>query len=126
MRTSVAWRALLLLAFGLHVDICFLDQIFSLCYLFPRHASYIIFDFHRDERCKFHIRFKRSASRKKQNRSIRDDRTSSARNFSINSSWRWRDHFHVFSTADFSYRISETNDYSVKFCKDCSSKYASN
>ena len=33
-----AWHTLLLLAFGLHVDICFLDQISSLCYLFPRHA----------------------------------------------------------------------------------------
>ena len=62
-----AWHTLLLLTFCLHVDICSLDQIFSLCYLFFRHASYIIFDLHRDERCKIHTR-RRSASRKKQDR----------------------------------------------------------
>ena len=43
--------------FDLYVDICSLNQIFSLCYLFFRHMSYIIFDLHRDERCKFHIRY---------------------------------------------------------------------
>ena len=64
-----AWRTSSRRHFGLHVDICFLDQIFSLCYLFSRHAPYIIFDFHRDERCKLHIRYrKRSASKKKQDR----------------------------------------------------------
>ena len=35
-----AWHTLLLLTFDLHVHICSLDQIFSLCYLFSRHASY--------------------------------------------------------------------------------------
>ena len=40
-----------------HVHICFLDQISSLCYLFPRHAPYIIFDLHRDGRCKLHTRY---------------------------------------------------------------------
>ena len=109
------WHTLLLLTFDLHVDICFLNQISSLCYLFSRHALDIIFDLHRDERCKIHTR-KRSASRKKHDRSIRDDRTSSARNLPINSSWRWRGHLHVSSTADLSYRISETNCYPVKFC----------
>ena len=40
MRTSVTWRTFLLLTFDFHVDICFLDQIFSLCYLFFRHTFY--------------------------------------------------------------------------------------
>ena len=80
-----AWHTLLLLAFGLHVDICFLDQISSLCYLLSsRHAPYIIFDLHRDRRCKLHTRYhcKRPASRKKQNRCQFVTIPSSARNLS--------------------------------------------
>ena len=34
------WHTFLLLTFDLHVHICSLNQIFSLCYLFSRHASY--------------------------------------------------------------------------------------
>ena len=57
MKISVTWRIFLFLTFDFHVNICFLNQIFSLCYLFFKHAFYIIFDFHRDEQCKFHIRY---------------------------------------------------------------------
>ena len=82
MKTNVTWRTFLFLTFDFHVNICFLNQIFSLCYLFSKHAFYIIFDFHRDERCKFHIRYrKRSTNKKKQNRSTRDDCTFSTRIF---------------------------------------------
>ena len=77
LRTSVAWRTLLFLTFGLHVDICSLDQISSLCYLFSRHALYIIFDLHRDERCKIHTRY-RDGQRVKKNKVV------------VNS---WRFHF---------------------------------
>ena len=111
MKTSViwVWRTIYFRHFDRLVHICSLNQIFSLCYLFSEHASDIIFDFHRDERCKLHTR-KRSASRKKQNRSIRDDRTSSARNLSINQQWR----FIVSSTTISRSEFCETKWHSVK------------
>ena len=117
------------------VHICFLNQIFSLCYLFSRHAFYIIFDLYRDERCKLHTRYQRSASRKKQNRSICDDVvfsaiqlvtiSSSARNLLINSQWRW---FTVSCTTNLSLWILRdllTFDQTLCFETNCSSRYAS-
>ena len=85
------------------VHICFLNQIFSLCYLFFRHASYIIFDLYRNERCKLHTRShcKRSASRKKQDRCQFVTISSSARNI-LNSQWRW---FTISCTANLSFWV---------------------
>ena len=38
------WHIFLFLTFDFHVDICFLHQIFSLCYFFSRHAFYTFFN----------------------------------------------------------------------------------
>ena len=128
----------LLLTFDFFVHICFLNQIFSLCYLFFEHAFDIIFDFHRDERCKIHTRYrKRSANKKKQNRSIRDDCTFSTRTFR-SISWRFYFQHEIFlsirnddDSLFFAQQISrfefcEINWHSIKFSveTDCSSKYA--
>ena len=56
---SRTWRSQSTFDIRFSVHICFLNQIFSLCYLLSfRHAFYIIFNFHRDERCKFHTRYR--------------------------------------------------------------------
>ena len=92
------WHTFWLLTFNLHVNICFLNQIFSLCYLFFRHASYIIFNFHRDERCKFHIRYRIDQRVKK--------------NKIVNNLWRF--HFqHIFNfvtIAHFQHKFLINND----------------
>ena len=108
------WHTFLLLTFDHRVHICFLDQIFSLCYLFFRHAFYIIFDFHRDERCKFHIRYRDDQRVKKtKSLSIRDDFIFNTKSF-YQLQWRWRNHFHVFSTTISRFEFCEIKWYSVK------------
>ena len=117
------WHTFLLLTFDLYVHICSLNQIFSLCYLFFRHASYIIFDFHRDERCKLHIRSHRQ--RVERNATIQFVTIVHLQHeIFLNSQWRW---FTVSCTANLSYKISEINWHSIKLSvkTNCSSKYAS-
>ena len=122
---SRAWRSQSTSGIRSSVHICSLDQISSLCYLLSsRHASYIIFDLHRDGRCKIHTRYrKRSASRKKQDRFQQ-------------ISWRFHLQHETFSirsdddSLPLAQQISrsefcETNWHSAKSCKDCSSRYAS-
>ena len=112
MKISVIWRAFLFLTFNFHVNICFLNQIFSLCYLFFEYAFDIIFNFHRNERCKFHIRNDDQRVKKNkivvnlwrfrfQHNSIRDDFIFNTK-FFYQSQWRW---FIVFCTTDFSFWI---------------------
>ena len=109
-RLMWAWHTLLFLTFDFHVHICSLNQIFSFLLRIDLDTTHdIIFDFHRDERCKLHTRYhcKRSASRKKQDRWQFVTISSSARNLSIcdddvfnaiffNQQWRW---FIVYNTA---------------------------
>ena len=133
------WRSQFTSDIRFSVHICFLDQIFSLCYLFSRHAFYIIFDFHRDERCKLHTRCDDQRVERNKIVSIRDDCTFSAR---ILRSISWRFHFqheislsiamtmiHCFLHSRFLVlsfaRLIDTRSNVLFRQMNCSSRYAS-